>query len=71
MKIKIANGTPIECYSIEVNGPVVTAWSKPESKGVKVLPRLIFAYHLHPGESVRVSEQAMAVDGEVLYEINQ
>jgi hypothetical protein len=70
LKIKIANGTPVECYSIEINGPVVTAWSKPEGKRIKIAQRLIFAYHLHPGETVRVSEQAMAVDGEVLYEIN-
>lgn len=69
MKIKIGNGTLIDCMMVSVDGPVLKAFGL--RPGIKMKPGdnipLILAYHLHPGETVR----ANFINGEEVYEVNQ
>lgn len=68
MKVKIGVHTAVECSRMEVDGPILKLWTA-AAKGKP--STLILAYHLHPGDTVRFSEQDMAVDGEAVYEVTQ
>lgn len=68
MKVKIGVSSPIDCESIEVDGPVLKAYG-PAAKG-KVLAQgpLLLAYHLHPGEMLRAN---FSNKTEVIFEVTQ
>lgn len=66
MKVKIGTGTPTDCASLEVDGPVLKAYGSPKRKSVLARGPLVLAYHLHHGETVR----ATYVNDEEVYEVN-
>lgn len=64
MKLILGSGTPIECDSVEIDGPMVKATSSiKKDKGGTAFGVLVVAYHLREGETVRRN-------GDGNYEVN-
>lgn len=63
--MKIGVSTPVDCDSVEVDGPVLKVFGKkPGSKSPSSV--LLMAYHLHPGETLRAN---FSNGQETIYEV--